>query len=502
MRRLFRQRRSADIRNVNAQERREIFVRNFLSNLPKTRPHPTLNTLLEIADAFSLTLDGAHQLFGYRTKNIRKMDLVLNGAYTRVIESYPFDGSSKSDVPAKIRSEEFLRDAFLGDLVSEWRMSVPVSSLHGAAWREKGSFYIQVGKEDSLGAALPPGSIALITPVSEQERRRPDPRTPYFIQFGNGYRCSRCVASRNRLILLNSGQGYGRQRDFAFPAHARIAGRVRMFALGLPLSIESSLHDLPISGIRAPLILPWEHSSMEQLFSTEHVRFQRPPDEGLKLRDTLRAVFNNDFSERTERRYRSATRSKPHVDTLIQLSLSNFTRYTDALRTNNAIWSDRNRFSLQTLLRARHLPDISPIESEVPMPEPQQVWRDRLQDYGEWPSLLSLEFPHLAAMGGTVVRVAHAVPLPGTESAISAGTFFALEKIGELPPTVSGTVRSGWACPLYVLQRKQDLLCGPLDNVDGAAILRSTVNHKEEFIRLSTSDLPFLHRVIGAAVPV
>jgi hypothetical protein len=41
-------------------ERREVVTKNLLSNLFRTKEHPTLNTVMEVADIFSLTLDGAH----------------------------------------------------------------------------------------------------------------------------------------------------------------------------------------------------------------------------------------------------------------------------------------------------------------------------------------------------------------------------------------------------------------------------------------------------------
>ena len=39
--------------------------------------------MLEVADAFTLTLDGAHRLFGYELDQIREYDLRLNGGRTQ-----------------------------------------------------------------------------------------------------------------------------------------------------------------------------------------------------------------------------------------------------------------------------------------------------------------------------------------------------------------------------------------------------------------------------------
>jgi hypothetical protein len=49
--------------------------------------------LLEIADMFSLTIEGAHRLFGYDLDGIREYDLRLNGRRTHIVESYVFGRS-------------------------------------------------------------------------------------------------------------------------------------------------------------------------------------------------------------------------------------------------------------------------------------------------------------------------------------------------------------------------------------------------------------------------
>jgi hypothetical protein len=48
------------------------------------KAHPTLNTILELADIFSLTLDVAHRLFGCDLESIREYDVWLNGGRTRI----------------------------------------------------------------------------------------------------------------------------------------------------------------------------------------------------------------------------------------------------------------------------------------------------------------------------------------------------------------------------------------------------------------------------------
>ena len=85
---LYRRIRPFDEQSLRAHERREASIRDLLSNLPRTNEHPTLKTLLEIAETCSLTLDGAHRLFGYDLGQILGYDLRLNGGRTHIKSSY------------------------------------------------------------------------------------------------------------------------------------------------------------------------------------------------------------------------------------------------------------------------------------------------------------------------------------------------------------------------------------------------------------------------------
>jgi hypothetical protein len=84
LRDLHRQVRPSNDRERYAFERRELITKNLLSNLRRTGDHPTLSMLLEIADMFSLTVEGAHRLFGYDLGSIREYDLRLNGKRTHI----------------------------------------------------------------------------------------------------------------------------------------------------------------------------------------------------------------------------------------------------------------------------------------------------------------------------------------------------------------------------------------------------------------------------------
>lgn len=496
---LFRRLPPANELEALAQERRELLVRNLLSNLPRTREHPTLHTVLEIANAFSLTLDGAHQLFGYHLANLHKFDTLLNGGRTRIIEHYAFERDFPVDLPSRFAPEDrFVSDALLEDLVEDWRVNVPIRALEGGSWQRADTFYIQVGTEDSLGSGLPPGSLALVEPVSTEEKIRPNPRSIYFLQFGNGYRCSRCVVSRGRLLLLMGEREYKGPQEFPFPEAVRIAGKVRLFALELPMPDYGERQLLPDSRRLAPLILPWEQPSMESLLASEHRRYRRRKEDRNRMRMVLEAAFMSEMSERTERRYRFGSSSQPHVHTLMQLALSSVTRYSDALLLQRAFPSDRGRFSLETLLSSRSLEEARMQQPVVVPPRPEVRWQAEKRPYGEWPSLLSLRFPRLRTMNRQAVRLAQGLSLPGLEPAVAPGSFVSLAPLTELPDTSREETRRGWARPLYAFWRGATFICGHLkrDGSDTALITR------QQTFRLDEGELRLLHRVSGIAVPI
>jgi hypothetical protein len=99
LRELFRKVPPSSEQDRRAQERREILTKNLLSNLSRTKEHPTLNAVLDVADAFSLTLDGAHQLFGYELESIREYDSQLNAGRTHITAP-----STKASPPTSSRA--------------------------------------------------------------------------------------------------------------------------------------------------------------------------------------------------------------------------------------------------------------------------------------------------------------------------------------------------------------------------------------------------------------
>ena len=502
LRDLHRQIMPSNDRERYAFERRELVTKNLFSNLRRTGNHPTLSMLLEIADMFSLTIEGAHRLFGYDLDAMREYDLRLNGGRTHIVESYAFERDLLVDVPLDLApSQAFGLDGTLRELVRSWQHDVPMRALRGPAWRRPGAFYVHVGTEDSLGSSLPPGAMALVEPIEEEETRQPNPLSIYLLQFQNGYRCSRCVATRGRLQLLNSERSYSGPQEFAYPKSVRIAGRIRMFAVPLPLPEYSQLPLAQYDG-SAELVLPWEHRTRDRLLATKHRRFRRLQDEEQHVQEFLQAELHSKFSERTWRRYRRPGPSEPHVPALLHLTLTHFARYTDSLQTGGYIIRDSSRFSLETLLTAKHYNELLISRQAASVPMPKEVWETRRGEFVEWPPMLAVKFPQLRLWDDRMVRLAQGSPIRGLHPQIAPGSWMLLEKLPAIPDTRSDEGKKGWSRPIYVLRRGLEILCGYLERDGNHFVLLSNNREESAKVTFDSDDLRDVSRVSGVAVPV
>jgi hypothetical protein len=476
----------------------------LLSNILRTKAHPTLRTVLDVAEIFSLTLDGAHRLFGYEIDQIRDYDLQLNGGRTHVIESYPFYRDLPVDLPSRVGEGGSSGSyAALRDLVPEWQTEIPIRTIEDKDWRRPGVFYAHVGTMDSHGSSLPPGSMALVEPISKEEEQRPNPRSIYLLQFGNGYRFSQCVVTRGKLLLLVSGRHYTGPQEFTYPGGTRIAGRVRMFALSLPLPDYPDLGPLPSSAQSAPLILPWEHASRDLLFSAKHRRFGRLKEERAEVQAVLQAVFAEGLTARTERRYRRPSDSQPHVDTLMQMAILNTARYSDSLRVDGSLPSDQGRFSLDTLLAARSFAEVIDHPSKAHPPAPVERWQDLRKEFPEWPAPLAMKYPRPQSLEDRVIQLPTGIELRGLSPAPTAGSLLLLDDVSFSPEHYRDEPRgTGWSRPIYALRRGAEVICGYLGVDQDRYVLTKDPRGQELAAVAHRTEAHQLSRVCGIAVPV
>jgi hypothetical protein len=499
---MFRRIKPSNERALRAHERREASIRDLLSNLPRINQHPTLKMVLEIAETCSMTVEGAHRLFGYSLAKIGEYDRRLNGGRTHIVESYPFERDLLVDLPLRVAQREvFSGDAFLRTLIPEWQTELPIKALEDENWNRPGTFYVHVGTEDSLGSSIPPGAMALVEPIDRDEALHPNPRRIYLLQFGNGYRCSHCVATAGKLRLFSSGRTYLGREEFFYPGGVRIAGRIRMFAMDLPAPEYPSLDLLPQSQQSADLILPWEHRSRDRLLATKHRRFKRSKEQERFIQDVLKTELHAKLSERSERRYRTSTSSEPHVNALIHLTVAHTARYSDSLRTGGSLRSDKGRFSLESLLSARRIEDLLDQPRSARSPTPGDVWEELRKEWVEWPPLLSMKFPQLRQWDERIIRLAEGCAISGLDPSIRPGSCVLLEGAPTIPDMRSEVTKTGWSRPLYVLRRETKHFCGYLDRDSNQYVLLSNAGGEAK-IAFGEDELSSLNRVAGIAVPV
>jgi hypothetical protein len=499
---LFRRIKPSSDRALRAHERREASIRDLLCNLPRINQHPTLNTVLDIAESCSMTLDGAHQLFGYSLAKILEYDLRLNGGRTHIVESYPFQRDLLIDLPLRVAQREvFSRDAFFRTLVPEWQTELPVKVLEDQNWSRPGTFYVHVGTEDSLGSSIPPGALALVDPIGHDEALHPHPRRIYLLQFGNGYRCTHCVATGGKLWPFSTGRAFWGREELPYPGAVRIAGRIRMFAMDLPAPEYPSLHLLPESQQNADLILPWEHRSRDRLLATKHRRFKRSKEQEQFIHDVLTMELHAKLSGRSERRYRSPTSSEPHVNALIHLTVAHTARYTDSLRAGGSLRSDKGRFSLESLLNAQQIEDLLNLSRSVRSPMPGDIWEGLRREWVEWPPLFSMKFPHLQQWDERIVRLADGCAISGLDPAIRPGSCVLLEKATAISDMCREAKKTGWSRPIYVLRKGLKNFCGHLARASDQYVLLSNAGDEPK-ITFREDEFSSLARVTGIAVPV
>ncbi len=499
---LRRQLRPKNEREALAHERREAATKTLLTNITRTKAHPTLRALREIADIFSLTIEGAHRLFGYDLSRIRELDLRLNGGRTHIIESYGFERDLLIELPSRLASEDlYAANGMLRNLVEDWQRDIPFRALADGAWQRPGTFYVHVGTRDSLGSSLPAGATALVEPIPPSEQARPNPSKIYLLQFANGYRCSYCVVSRGKLHLLSGVWPNRVAEEIDYPRAVRIAGQVRAFSLNLPSPEYPDLFQLPYRDQGADLILPWEHKTRDRLFATGYRRFERSTEDQRTVRETLEAQLHTKFSKRTERRYRSSTSSQPHIDALIYLTVTHMARYSDALTTSGVRLVDSNRHSLQTLLQVQQLSQLPKSTTRVATPEPTDVWQQRHREFLEWPTLLSLKHPQLQLLQDRVLRVSSANPLRGLAPAIAPGSWMLLEGLSAMPDIKGDWSKQGWSRPIYVLRRQFETTWGYLDRVDNRYVIVSDRLEQTARATFGAEELSSLSRVTAIAVP-
>jgi hypothetical protein len=457
--------RNAVIGNESSETQRArlCFLRSLINNLRHEQSQLSPRLLAELSRYIPLTIGGAFKLLGYELDRMGRIDFLLNGDRTRIIESYPFHRDREVDLPYELSETDVpRRNAFVSEFAPRWQTGVRIRTIEGPAWQRNGMFYTQIGVEDNLAlSGLPPGSFVSVEPVSREEQLYPNPKAAYLLQFGNGYRCCSCTVSRGKLILLPRSGRYRGPYEFLYPQEVRIVGRARGFSVRLPPARPIAREVRP-SRLSAPLVLPWEQPSLSALFRAKRLRFGLTEQALDSASELLQTELGTHLSRRTLRRYERETGVTPHTSTMLALTLFHAARISDVLQLLGMWHADSDRHSLETWRNAQTLKDLPLVYPTATTPMPTGQWNAFLGEWGEWPTLLSMATPRLQTMQHRILRIHQADLFNGLDPLIHTNALALLEETDRIPDVQSDAENKNWERPIYAIQHGQDIFCGCL----------------------------------------
>jgi hypothetical protein len=445
---------------------------DLLTNLRQFGSTPTPRQLQALKLHLSLTIGGAFKLFGYSVDGMRGIEARLNGGRTRFIESYPFHRDRPVDLPGVPgHSDAFQSTAFLSDLIVRWQKGIPIRAIRGPHWQKDGFLYAQLGSSDTRSMPkIPPGSHIAIRPIGERERLNPNPERMYFLQLGDGYLCCGCAVRQHKLSIIIEDRGYDGPFEFLYPGEVRIVGRVASFGVSLPLA-EPSLSLPRRTNKPAPLILPWEHSSLRNLISAERQRFGIGDAHLARANEILESRLGAFLSVRTARRHKQEQERMPRTAVLIGLAMIHSLRFTDVLRTLN-LWTDETQYhSLRALTSAKTFDDLPPGYPMATPPGPIARWQALVDEWGEWPTLLSMAMPDLGQWENRILRINQSAWFKGLDPLIAPHSVAVLDELNVVPPSHTENHRHNWDRPIYALRHEGKTFCGYLERYGTSLVL-------------------------------
>ena len=477
---------------------------NLMMNLRQFGSVPSPRQLYALKLRLSMTTGGVFKLFGYSLDSMRKVEFLLNRERTRFVESYPFYRDRAVDLPGTLGEHiAFQRNAFLSELVVCWQQGIPIRAIRGPHWQREGFLYAQLGTGDTLALPrVPPGSYIAIRPIGEKERQNPDPKRIYFLQHGSGYLCCGCAVRQGKLLILTQDHTYAGPHEFLYPGEIRIVGRVTSFSVRLPLA--KSLTDFPRRTHKpAPLIFPWEHTSLADLISAERLRFGITEAQLERANEILESQLGARVSARTIRRYEHEGERVPRTAVLLGLTLVHSLRLTDVLRVLN-LWKEESRdYSLATLMGVRTNAELPLSFQLAKSPEPFALWKPFLDEWGEWPTLLSMAIPDLERWGHRILRITQSAWFKGLDPFIVPHSVVVLNEQEVLPPAHIERHQQNWERPLYVVRHEERTLCGYLEaDATHFILVPHPLAVTVARIVFRRTQAQILGRVVGVASPV
>jgi hypothetical protein len=289
--------------------------------------------------------------------------------------------------------------------------------------------------------------------------------------------------------------------EFAFPRDVRIVGRVRGFAVRLPAAHPDFKEDR-YPHRSAPLILPWEQPSLTTLLRTNRLLFGLTDEAVKAANEIFGSRLGREIGRRTIRRYEHETATLPQTGHTIALTLFHAARLTDVLRLLRVWKDDSGRHSLEAWNSARRLGDLPARYLPAPSPIPAVAWRGVLNDWGEWPGLLSMALPRVHSLRHRLLRIDQAHQFDGLDPLIRSGSLALIEEMNSLPTGQGNVNELDWDRPIYAIQHAQQILCGYVGGDDEHIVLLPHPRSSARRVSFLRSRVTVLGRVIGLASPL
>ncbi len=178
------------------------------------------------------------------------------------------------------------------------------------------------------------------------------------------------------------------------------------------------------------------------------------------------------LSSRTLRRHENDGGRLPRTAILLAMTALLSLRISDVLRLLLPRNQGRQGFSLDTLMGSKKTDELPRSFDPPPSPEPATQWQELLEEWKEWPSMISMTFPDLAAQRENFLRLHHDRRFRGLIPLLRSGSVVVVDDQDVSPPRDGAMEHEGWNRPIYVLRHGGEAFCGYLELTETHLVLQ------------------------------
>ena len=159
----------------------------------------------------------------------------------------------------------------------------------------------------------------------------------------------------------------------------------------------------------------------------------------------------------------------------------------------------RSIFSLGAGMKAATFDDLPVGFAPAQAPDPITRWQPLLDEWGEWPTLLSIAMPDLGQWGHRMLRINQSAWFKGLDPLIAPHSVVVLDELKVTPPSRAENYRHDWYRPIFAVRHEGKTFCGYVEGHETNLVL---LPHPSAF---STPRLVFRRRqaeILGQIVAV